>query len=77
MRGEQLARQWQLIQRLARSRADVALDDLAEDLAVVRRTVYRDLDALMLAGSRARPAADSVVTYPRSTPAVWRAHGPS
>jgi predicted DNA-binding transcriptional regulator YafY len=50
VRGEQLARQWQLIQRLARSRAGVALDDLADDLAVVRRTVYRDLDALMLAG---------------------------
>jgi predicted DNA-binding transcriptional regulator YafY len=50
MRGEQLARQWQLIQRLAKSRAGVALDDLAADLEVVRRTVYRDLDALMLAG---------------------------
>ena len=50
MRGEQLARQWQLLQRLARSRAGVGLDDLAEDLGCVRRTVYRDLDALMYAG---------------------------
>jgi predicted DNA-binding transcriptional regulator YafY len=50
LRGDQLARQWQLIQRLAKSRAGVALDDLASDLEVVRRTVYRDLDALMLAG---------------------------
>ncbi len=50
MRGDQLARQWQLIQRLARSRAGVGLDDLADDLGVVRRTVYRDLDALMYAG---------------------------
>jgi len=50
VRGEQLSRQWQLIQRLARSRAGVALDDLAHDLEVVKRTVYRDLDALMFAG---------------------------
>jgi predicted DNA-binding transcriptional regulator YafY len=50
LRGDQLARQWQLIQRLARSRYGVGLDDLAEDLGCVRRTVYRDLDALMFAG---------------------------
>ena len=50
MRGDQLARQWQLIQRLARSRAGCHLDELAEDLGCVRRTVYRDLDALMYAG---------------------------
>jgi predicted DNA-binding transcriptional regulator YafY len=50
MRGDQLARQWQLIQRLARSRAGVGLDTLAEDLGCVRRTVYRDLDALQYAG---------------------------
>ncbi len=50
MRGEQLGRQWRLIQRLAHSRAGVSLDDLATELECVRRTVYRDLDALMLAG---------------------------
>ena len=50
MRGDQLARQWQLIQRLAKTHAGVGLDDLAEDLGCVRRTVYRDLDALMYAG---------------------------
>jgi predicted DNA-binding transcriptional regulator YafY len=50
LRGDQLARQWQLIQRLARSRYGIGLDDLAEDLGCVRRTVYRDLDALMFAG---------------------------
>ncbi|MCZ6570904.1 MAG: WYL domain-containing protein [Deltaproteobacteria bacterium] len=49
MRGDQLARQWQLIQWLAKSRYGVNLDDLAADLGCVRRTVYRDLDALMLA----------------------------
>ena len=50
MRGDQLARQWQLIQRLARSKSGFHLDDLAQDLQCVRRTVYRDLDALMYAG---------------------------
>lgn len=50
MRGNQLARQWQLVQRLGRSRAGVDLDSLAEDLGCVRRTVYRDLNALMYAG---------------------------
>jgi len=50
MRGDQLARQWLLIQRLARSRAGVGLDELSEELGCVRRTVYRDLDALMYAG---------------------------
>jgi predicted DNA-binding transcriptional regulator YafY len=50
MRGDQLARQWQLIQRLARSRGGAHLDDLAESLGCVRRTVYRDLNALQYAG---------------------------
>jgi predicted DNA-binding transcriptional regulator YafY len=50
MRGDQLARQWQLIQRLARSRAGLGLNELADELGCVRRTVYRDLDALMYAG---------------------------
>jgi predicted DNA-binding transcriptional regulator YafY len=50
LRGDQLARQWQLIQRLARSRYGVGLEELVDDLGVVRRTVYRDLDALMYAG---------------------------
>jgi len=50
MRGDQLARQWKLIQRLARSRVGATPDELADDLGCVRRTVYRDLDALMYAG---------------------------
>ncbi|MDE0886388.1 MAG: YafY family protein [Myxococcota bacterium] len=50
MRGDQLARQWLLVQRLGRSRGGVGLDELAEELGCVRRTIYRDLDALMYAG---------------------------
>ena len=50
MRGDQLARQWLLVQRLGRSRGGIGLDELADELGCVRRTVYRDLDALMYAG---------------------------
>ena len=50
MRGDQLARQLQLIQHLAKSRAGIGLDELARELDCVKRTVYRDLDALMYAG---------------------------
>ncbi len=50
MRGDQLARQWQLVQKLAKSRAGVHVDDLAEEIGCTRRTVYRDLDALAFAG---------------------------
>ncbi len=50
MRGDQLSRQWRLFQRLARSRFGVGLEDLARDLECTKRTVYRDLDALQLAG---------------------------
>lgn len=50
MRGDQLARQWRLIQLLARRRFGVGLDECAAELDCNRRTVYRDLDALQYAG---------------------------
>ncbi len=50
MRGDQLSRQWKLIQLLAKARYGVGLEALAEELACTRRTIYRDLDALMFAG---------------------------
>jgi len=50
MRGDQLARQWRLIQLLARRRFGVGLDECAAELECNRRTVYRDLDALQYAG---------------------------
>jgi predicted DNA-binding transcriptional regulator YafY len=50
MRGDQLSRQWKLIQLLAKSRYGVGLEALAAELECTRRTVYRDLDALMFAG---------------------------
>jgi predicted DNA-binding transcriptional regulator YafY len=50
MRGDQLSRQWKLIQRLAKARYGVGADALADELDCNRRTVYRDLDALMFAG---------------------------
>lgn len=50
MRGDQLSRQWRLFQRLARSHYGLGLDELVEELECTKRTVYRDLEALMLAG---------------------------
>jgi len=50
MRGDQLARQWRLIQLLARRRFGVGLDECAAELECNKRTVYRDLDALQYAG---------------------------
>jgi len=50
MRGDQLSRQWKLIQRLAKARYGAGADSLADELDCTRRTIYRDLDALMFAG---------------------------
>jgi predicted DNA-binding transcriptional regulator YafY len=49
-RGDQLARQWRIIQTLITSRHGKSVADLAADLQCHTRTVYRDLEALQAAG---------------------------
>lgn len=49
-RGDQLSRQWKIIQRLFAATRGVAVSDLAQDLGCHSRTVYRDLEALQAAG---------------------------
>jgi len=49
-RGDQLSRQWKIIQRLFAATRGVSANELAGDLACHARTVYRDLEALQLAG---------------------------
>jgi len=49
-RGDQLARQWKIIQTLISSRMGKSAADLAAGLECGWRTVYRDLEALQVAG---------------------------
>jgi len=49
-RGEQLGRQWKIIQTLISTQMGKSVADLAMDLDCHPRTVYRDLEALELAG---------------------------
>ena len=49
-RGDQLGRQWQIIQLLVSARRGWSAADLARELEVNPRTVYRDLEALQVAG---------------------------
>ena len=49
-RGDQLARQWKIIQSLISSRHGRSVSSLAAALNCHRRTVYRDLEALQEAG---------------------------
>src|SRR5262245_4667502 len=48
-RGNQLTRQWRLLQLLDRP-AGVAVDEAARDLGCAVRTVWRDLEVLQAAG---------------------------
>lgn len=49
-RGEQMARQWKILQHLLIYRQGVTIQELVTRLGCHRRTVYRDLDALQGAG---------------------------
>jgi predicted DNA-binding transcriptional regulator YafY len=49
-RGDQLARQWKTIQTLITSRRGKSAAELASDLECHPRTLYRDLEALQVAG---------------------------
>lgn len=49
-RGDQLGRQWQIIQTLISSRRGKSAAELAETLDCNPRTVYRDLEALQIGG---------------------------
>jgi len=49
-RGDQLGRQWRIIQLLVSARRGWSAADLAAELEVNPRTVYRDLEALQVAG---------------------------
>ncbi|MBU2497653.1 MAG: HTH domain-containing protein [Proteobacteria bacterium] len=49
-RGDQLGRQWKIIQTLISSKMGKSAAELAEDLECHPRTVYRDLEALQTAG---------------------------
>jgi len=49
-RGDQLGRQWKIIRTLIASKKGKSVHGLASDLACHPRTVYRDLEALQVAG---------------------------
>lgn len=49
-RGDQLGRQWKIIQTLLSARRGRSAAELADELECHRRTVYRDLEALQIAG---------------------------
>ena len=49
-RGDQLARQWKIIQALSASHQGRTAVQLAREMECHKRTVYRDLEALQMAG---------------------------
>jgi len=49
-RGDQLARQWRIIQTLVTSKYGKTVGDLVKEEDCHPRTIYRDLEALQEAG---------------------------
>jgi predicted DNA-binding transcriptional regulator YafY len=49
-RGDQLSRQWSVIQQLIASGGGISAAELARGVGCTRRTIYRDLEALQTAG---------------------------
>ncbi|MDA8142128.1 MAG: transcriptional regulator [Desulfobacteraceae bacterium] len=49
-RGDQLSRQWKIIQSLISSAQGLSATELAQELECHKRTIYRDLEALQAAG---------------------------
>ena len=49
-RGDQLGRQWKIIQTLISSGQGKSASELAQELECHPRTLYRDLEALQVAG---------------------------
>ncbi len=64
-RGDQLSRQWKIIQTLVASTYGKTAADLAEELDCTRRTVYRDLEALQAGGF-------PITTQTRDHRSYWR-----
>lgn len=50
MRGDQLGRQWKLLQILLKRRQGARASELAAELSTPKRNVYRDLEALQAGG---------------------------
>jgi len=49
-RGDQLSRQWKMLNTLLASRIGKTVPELADELGCTKRTVYRDLEALQAGG---------------------------
>ena len=54
MRGTQMVRQWKIIRLMETHRSGISGNDLATELDIPLRTVYRDLEAIQEAGFGAR-----------------------